>query len=152
MAPAEMVLIYDPSRCTACRYCEVTCSYFHFKEIDLDRSNLTLLYDPETGAREMIHCMHCSNALCLEACPTGAIYRDEETQHVRINPMKCVGCKSCIVACPVGAAWFNEDEATARKCDFCDGDPQCAKYCSSGAIRQVPRAEYKATLEKEGIK
>jgi Fe-S-cluster-containing hydrogenase component 2 len=138
-----MVLAYDPSRCTACRYCEVACSFSHFGDIDLAKSNIRILFDERTGARDAVHCLHCDAALCVEACPTGAISKDEETNLVKLNAMLCIGCGSCVAACPVGAPWLNEAEGVARKCDFCDGDPKCAKYCSPGAIKVVTRAEWK---------
>lgn len=147
---SQKLLIFDASRCTGCHYCEMACSYFHLKEIDLSKSNIRVLHVPESADREVVHCLHCDNALCLEACPTGAIYRDEGTRIVRINPMKCIGCKSCIIACPLGAVWFHEPEGCARKCDLCDGDPKCAKYCSPGAIRVIDRKDYHMESEKPG--
>lgn len=144
------LLVFDASKCTACHYCEIACSYFHLKTVDLAKANLRVLHDPETGEREVAHCLHCDNALCLEACPTGAIYRDEETRIVKINPMKCVGCRSCMAACPLSVIWFHEEEACARKCDLCDGDPKCAKYCSPGAIKVVDRAEAVKILREGG--
>jgi Fe-S-cluster-containing dehydrogenase component len=145
-ANVEKLLIFDASRCTACHYCEMACSYFHFKVIDIEKANLRVLVNPETGARDVAHCLHCDNALCLEACPTGAIYRDE-AKIVRVNPMKCIGCKSCIAACPVGVVWFHVAEGSARKCDLCDGTPQCAKYCSPGAIRVIDRKDYQKEFQ-----
>jgi Fe-S-cluster-containing hydrogenase component 2 len=144
------VLIFDASRCTGCHYCEMACSYFHLKEVDLSKSNIRVLQIADSPDRDVSHCLHCDNALCLAACPTGAIYRDEETRIVRINPMKCIGCKSCVAACPVGAVWFHEPEGCARKCDLCDGDPKCAKYCSPGALRVVGRKDYHREVEKQG--
>jgi Fe-S-cluster-containing hydrogenase component 2 len=112
-------------------------------------ANLRLLMDVGTGEREVAHCLQCDNALCMAACPTGAIYRTGD-KTVRINPMKCIGCKSCMAACPLGVIWFHESEGCARKCDLCDGDPKCAKYCSPGAIKVVPR-QTRANSE-EGVR
>ncbi len=150
MTGEPRVLIFDESRCTACHYCEIACSYYHFNIVDLAKSNIHLIVEPVSGNRQIIHCLHCDNALCLEACPTGAIYRDEETKLVQINPMKCIGCKSCVTACPQASMWFHVAESSARKCDFCDGEPKCAQFCSTGAIRVIDRKDYKSEYRKLG--
>ncbi len=46
-------------------------------------------------------CKHCTNAGCLEACPTGAIIRNE-FDSVYIQPDVCNGCGYCVVSCPFG--------------------------------------------------
>jgi len=46
-------------------------------------------------------CKHCTNAGCLEACPTGAIIRNE-FDSVFIQPDICNGCGYCVVSCPFG--------------------------------------------------
>ena len=46
-------------------------------------------------------CKHCTNAGCLEACPTGAIVRNE-FDSVYIQPDVCNGCGYCVVSCPFG--------------------------------------------------
>jgi Fe-S-cluster-containing dehydrogenase component len=143
MTEPAKVLLYDASRCTACHYCEVACTYTHLGEIDPAKSNIRILFDGKTGERTAVHCLHCDTALCVEACPTGALSKDAESKLVKLNPLLCIGCGSCVAACPVGAPWLHEAEGVARKCDFCDGDPKCVKYCSSGALRLVTREEWK---------
>ncbi len=46
-------------------------------------------------------CKHCTNAGCLEACPTGAIIRNE-FDDVYIQPDVCNGCGYCVPSCPFG--------------------------------------------------
>jgi formate dehydrogenase iron-sulfur subunit len=46
-------------------------------------------------------CKHCTHAGCLEACPTGAIIRNEFGS-VFIQPDVCNGCGYCVPSCPFG--------------------------------------------------
>jgi len=41
----QKVLLYDPSRCTGCRYCEIACSYYHFKEFNLEKAHLHIIFE-----------------------------------------------------------------------------------------------------------
>lgn len=93
------------------------------------------------GKFEAIYCQHCDEPLCVAACPNEVAVKDEETGIVKINPMRCIGCKTCTFACSLSVLWFNESRHISMKCDFCDGDPQCAKFCSPQAIRIVNRSE-----------
>lgn len=40
----------------------------------------------------------------------------------------------CMLACPFGCIVVS-DKGYAEKCDLCGGDPECVKFCASGAIR-----------------
>lgn len=46
-------------------------------------------------------CKHCTNAGCMEACPTGAIIRNE-FDSVFVQPDICNGCGYCVASCPFG--------------------------------------------------
>ncbi len=46
-------------------------------------------------------CKHCTNAGCHEACPTGAIVKNE-FGNVFVQPDVCNGCGYCVVSCPFG--------------------------------------------------
>lgn len=137
----QKVLLYDPTKCTGCLFCQIACSYKHFKEISLEKTNLRIIFDERTGEFEAIYCQHCDEPLCVAACPNEAATKDEKTGLVKINPLRCIGCKTCTVACPLSAPWFNVERRIAMKCDFCDGDPKCAKFCSPQAIRVALRKE-----------
>jgi len=137
----QKVLLYDPSRCTGCRYCEIACSYYHFKEFDFKKAHLHIIFEDKIGQFEAIYCQHCDEPLCVAVCPNEAAVKDEETGLVRINPMRCIGCQTCVFACPLSVPWFNEEFHVSMKCDFCDGNPQCAQFCSPQAIRVVNREE-----------
>jgi carbon-monoxide dehydrogenase iron sulfur subunit len=140
-AAYQKVLLYDPTRCTGCRYCEIACVFYHFKQFDLEKAHMHVQFDEKNAEFEAIYCQHCDEPVCVAACPNEAAVKDEETGLVRINPIRCIGCKTCTFACPLSVPWFNEDYKISMKCDFCDGDPQCAKFCSPQAIRVVTREE-----------
>ena len=46
-------------------------------------------------------CKHCANAPCLEACPTGALFRTE-FDTVVVQQDICNGCGYCVPSCPFG--------------------------------------------------
>ncbi|MBN2406610.1 MAG: DUF362 domain-containing protein [Elusimicrobia bacterium] len=50
-------------------------------------------------------CTRCG--LCMQWCPAGAIYMDEESSV--IDQEKCLGCGKCIMACPSSAVRLNWD-------------------------------------------
>ena len=85
-------------------------------------------------------CKHCSNAGCLEACPTGAIVRNEFGD-VYVQPDICNGCGYCQIACPFGVVEVSEEDGRAWKCTLCydrqkDGlMPACAKACPTQSIQ-----------------
>jgi len=85
-------------------------------------------------------CKHCTNAGCLDACPTGAIIRNEFGD-VYVQPDICNGCGYCQPACPFGVIEVNHDDGRAWKCTLCydrqkDGlEPACAKACPTQSIQ-----------------
>jgi formate dehydrogenase iron-sulfur subunit len=85
-------------------------------------------------------CKHCQNAGCLEACPTGAIIRNEFGD-VYVQPDICNGCAYCTIACPFGVIDIQQEDGRAWKCTLCydrqkDGlEPACAKACPTQSIQ-----------------
>ncbi|HEY7342843.1 MAG TPA: 4Fe-4S dicluster domain-containing protein [Ktedonobacterales bacterium] len=85
-------------------------------------------------------CKHCTNAGCLDACPTGAIIRNEFGD-VYVQPDICNGCGYCQIACPFGVIEVSHDDGRAWKCTLCydrqkDGlEPACAKACPTQSIQ-----------------
>ena len=83
-------------------------------------------------------CKHCSHAGCLEACPTGALIRNEFGD-VYVQPDVCNGCGYCVPACPFGVIDLHED-GRAWKCTLCYDrqkvgmEPACAKACPTQSI------------------
>ncbi|AKK10566.1 4Fe-4S dicluster domain-containing protein [Corynebacterium uterequi] len=46
-------------------------------------------------------CKHCTNAGCLDVCPTGALFRTEHGTVV-VQDDVCNGCGTCVAGCPFG--------------------------------------------------
>ncbi len=117
------------------------------------RPNVTVIEDPDgRGAFIAIRCSHCAYPLCAAACPSGAVRKDPATGVVLINPVLCVGCRSCALACPISAPWFDETSRIARKCDLCQGDPlgpKCVRNCPAGALSVMSREDARAALREE---
>jgi formate dehydrogenase iron-sulfur subunit len=88
-------------------------------------------------------CKHCTQAGCLEVCPTGAIIRTE-FDTVVIQSDACNGCRACIAACPFGVIDINPASNTAQKCTLCYDrlqvglEPACSKACPTDSIQFGP--------------
>ena len=91
-------------------------------------------------------CKHCTNAGCLDACPTGALIRTEH-QTVVLQADVCNGCGYCVPACPFGVVARDPEDGRAGKCTLCydrleDGlEPACAKSCPTDSIQFGPHEE-----------
>jgi Fe-S-cluster-containing dehydrogenase component len=140
----QKVLIYQSDLCSGCMLCLMVCSAEHYDIFDLKKASIRIIENPEQEGKYLaIHCTHCEHPICEIVCPSNAIFKDNQTGAVQIDSMKCVGCKNCIISCPISAIWFDQTRATPIKCDLCDGDPKCVKFCITHALTLVPRAEAK---------
>ncbi len=53
-------------------------------------------------------CKHCTNAGCLDVCPTGALFRTEHGTVV-VQDDVCNGCGTCVAGCPFGVIERRQD-------------------------------------------
>jgi carbon-monoxide dehydrogenase iron sulfur subunit len=156
-------ILVDVKRCVACRTCEVSCA--------LNRSSLSkrlpeAFYEPvpplprvrvETFGDEggfPIQCRHCDDAPCLDACPSGALYRTPEGL-VLTHDERCIGCWMCIMVCPFGAPQPFRHFRKVIKCDLCEGmdGPYCVENCPTHALVLADTEEMakgKAKFRNEG--
>jgi formate dehydrogenase iron-sulfur subunit len=168
--PPRMGFFTDTSVCIGCKACEVACK--EWNAVPEDGLLLTgMSYDntgglsastwrhvafiekpPADGGRDVRWlmssdvCKHCTEAACLDVCPTGALMRTEFGTVV-VQDDVCNGCGYCVSACPFGVVARREPDGGAHKCTLCydrigDGlTPACAKACPTESIQFGPLDE-----------
>ena len=129
------IVTMDPQSCVACRNCENACAFRQAGTFQRRESHMRVNFYAAERVCIPGTCLHCEEPWCQEVCPAAAIRRNPDTGAVEIDPERCAGCKMCLLACPYGAIHFDPKARVARKCDLCGGDPQCVKYCISGALQ-----------------
>lgn len=121
-------------KCTGCRICEMACSAKNSGEFG---TSVSLIKTVRTGLPELTTvnvCQQCEQPACLDNCPVGAISKNEQGI-VEVDDSSCTGCGSCVDACSYDAIFLQAD--VARKCELCNGDPECVTCCPSGALSVV---------------
>jgi len=141
--------------CIGCRLCEIHCVVQHskskkiikvFKE-EIRRPLARVLVEEKGPISFALQCRHCNDAPCIQACITGALYKNNG--FVLHNKEKCIGCWTCIMTCPFGAIKRDEvAEKVASKCDLCFGEevPVCVRKCPNEALvyEDVPPGQEKS--------
>ena len=154
-------MLIDLSKCTGCRACQVACKawndlpgevticlgcYDNPPDLSPTTWNRIAFYEFEREADRVawlfrpVRCLHCTEASCVEVCPTGAAAHHGE--FVVIDQEWCIGCGYCETACPFDVPRLGEgaEKGSARKCWFCADrvtsgqKPACANSCPTGAI------------------
>jgi carbon-monoxide dehydrogenase iron sulfur subunit len=130
--------------CMGCRLCEVYCATAHSKSKNIIKTfkseggkALSAIVFEEKGVLSFaLQCRHCENAPCVQACLTGAMYKDKNGV-VLHNKEKCVGCWMCIMVCPFGAIKPDlKNKKVTSKCDLCleREKPSCVEHCPNEAL------------------
>lgn len=128
--------------CTGCNACQLACSARAAKGYNPRLSRLKILVEGENFLNRPVVCTQCENAFCLRSCPVNAITRSEETGVVLIDKERCTGCRACVEVCPDSMIEL-DDQGKADKCDLCEGDPLCVRYCVPGALKLVSPLQQK---------
>jgi Fe-S-cluster-containing dehydrogenase component len=113
-------MVIDLTKCVGCNACAAACKQANATPPGVLWSKV-LLYETGEYPQARLHflpmlCMHCQEAPCLEACPTGATYRGEGGL-VLVDDNLCVGCRYCMMACPYEARSYN----SSRPVDYYSG-------------------------------
>src|SRR3954452_1517187 len=118
--------------------------HVHFVELAGDLVDMAQEVLPESEIDRWLFdsdvCKHCTNAGCLDACPTGALIRTE-FETVIVQPDICNGCGYCVPSCPFGVTARDPFDGRAARCPLCydrlqDGlEPACAKACPTDSIQ-----------------
>ncbi|KEY49463.1 ferredoxin [Citrobacter amalonaticus] len=138
-------MIHDESRCNGCNICTRACRKTN--HVPAQGSRLSIAHIPvsDNDNETLYHyfrqsCQHCDDAPCIEVCPTGASWRDENGI-VRVDSSRCIGCSYCIGACPYQVRYLNPQTKVADKCDFCAESrlakgfpPICVTACPEHAL------------------
>jgi len=135
------VLMIDYEKCTGCRLCELVCSVKHEGVSNPARSRIKIVKWEWEGRYVPMSCQQCESAPCLAVCPVKAITRNGGVGRVEVDYDTCIGCRMCVAICPFGAMGFDTLAKKVIKCDFCDGDPQCARFCETKAVQYIDAAQ-----------
>ncbi len=161
----RMGFFTDTSLCIGCKACEVACkewnhvpgdgfdftatSYDNTGELGADTWRHVAFVEQRVSAPEGDKirwlmssdvCTHCTNAACLDVCPTGALFRTEHGTVV-VQEDVCNGCGYCVPACPFGVIDQRRDDGRVWKCTLCYDrigvgmDPACAQACPTRSIQ-----------------
>ena len=147
----EKVIVYDPVLCTGCMRCMTTCSTYNNGATSFSRSRIhvmrheghaiTRMDEEDDLIFQTLTCQQCDKPFCLYFCPAHAIERNTQTGATVINYDKCIGCRMCMVGCPFGAIRYDSKKKQVFKCQLCDGDPQCVKFCPTEALKFLPKGQ-----------
>ena len=128
--------------CMGCGLCEVACATEHSKSKNTVKACKEEKVVPKNRVEKKdnltfcLNCRHCEEPSCIEACITGAIDFDKNSELVLIDQEKCVACWSCIMACPFGIIKRDLKNNVSTKCDLCVGreTPACVEACPNKAL------------------
>jgi Fe-S-cluster-containing hydrogenase component 2 len=132
----QKILFVDQEKCTGCRLCEIACSLHHEKVSNPSLSRIHIVKWENSGLYVPMICQQCETPICESVCPMRAVKRDENTGAVLIDGDLCVGCKLCVMFCPLGGVGIGK-ERKVLKCDLCDGEPRCVKFCIPSALQFI---------------
>jgi Fe-S-cluster-containing dehydrogenase component/formate-dependent nitrite reductase membrane component NrfD len=142
-AASRWVKVLDQTRCIGCHACTTACKSENEVPLGVTRTYVKSvdvgLFPEARRVFQVTRCNQCTDAPCVAACPTGAMYKRGDGI-VDFDKQVCIGCKACIAACPYDAVFINPEDHSAEKCNMCAHrldvslEPACVTVCPTGAI------------------
>jgi len=141
-------------KCMGCRSCQLACAVEHSKGKSLFAAveetpvpRYRLYVEQGDGKKIPLTCRHREDAPCLQACISGALYRDERGM-VMQHDERCVGCWTCLMVCPFGVVGRQKEKRIAVKCDRCPDRevPACVGACPTHALVHAEEEAFGKTL------
>ena len=146
----DPAMLVDQSLCVGCDACTVVCKLIYDLPWGVNRTKIDIKENgtfPEVSRNNKKRaCLHCKEASCVAACPTGACHKNALDLTV-INNDICIECNYCVTNCPFGAIRFNRSTGHIAKCTMCASriheghQPFCAEVCTSRVIKFGERNE-----------
>ncbi len=141
--PQRWVKVLDQSRCIGCHACTTACKSENEVPLGVTRTFVKSVdvgvFPQARRAFQVTRCNQCTDAPCVAACPTQAMYRRPDGI-VDFDKSICIGCKACMAACPYDAIFINPNDHSAEKCNMCAHrldvglEPACVTVCPTEAI------------------
>ncbi|MCL2437716.1 MAG: 4Fe-4S dicluster domain-containing protein [Coriobacteriia bacterium] len=178
---SSIAILFDASKCTGCKGCQVACKSWNQLPAPLDFGDapfsgtyespmentgdtwLRITFDEIEVDENRVTlsfgrdaCKHCSDAPCVSVCSSGACHRAHNGTIV-LDESKCFGCQYCVAACPFKVPKFSDRDNKAKKCSFCQDrlqnglTPACRKSCPVGALDFGARKDMMAKAQRRAL-
>ena len=141
--PTRWLKVLDQTKCIGCHACTTACKSENEVPVGVTRTYVKSVdvgvFPQARRAFQVTRCNQCTDAPCVTACPTQAMFRREDGI-VDFDKSVCIGCKACMAACPYDAIFINPEDHSAEKCNMCAHrldiglEPACVTVCPTGAI------------------
>ncbi len=149
-------IFFRLDRCMACRSCQMACAVEHSSSKNLfsaigesPKPKYRLYVEQAKNHNVPLTCRDCDPAPCIEACISGAMYKDDKGV-VLAKEDRCVGCWTCIMVCPYGVVGRIKEQKIAIKCDKCpdQDEPACVKACPTKALVYMEPEKFEANVRR----